>query len=106
MEYIMAKRKKRRKLIRRPRNIVEQDGLEWIKRAGRLWGDYKTCATYIGCAHSSFASFVWRHGIKTIKHGRKSLASKDELDRVSGAAEQNSTSPAERIPLRKRHASG
>lgn len=94
--------KKRRK----PRNLFEEDGLLWVRRAGRLWGDYKTCATYIGCAHSSFASFVWRHGIKTIKHGRRSLVSKADLDRVSGAAEQNSTSPSERIPLRQRRASG
>lgn len=82
----MTKKKNRRKLIRRPRNLVEQDGLMWIKRAGRLWGDYKTCAEYTGIAPSSFATFVWRHNIKTIKYGRRSLASKLDLDMKSGAA--------------------
>ncbi len=94
--------KKRRK----PRSLFEEDGLLWVRRAGRLWGDYKTCATYIGCAHASFASYVWRHNIRTIKHGRLTLASKDDLDTKSGAADEDSTSPAERIPLRKRRASG
>ncbi len=84
-EYIVTKRTKRRKLVSRPRNLVKEDGLMWIKRAGRLWGTYKTCAEYMGLNPSSFATFVWRHNLKSIKHGRRSLVSKDELDRKSGA---------------------
>ena len=81
----MAKRKKRRKLVRRPRNLVQQDGLMWIKRAGRLWGTYKVCSEYMGLSPGSFATFVWRHNLVSIKHGRRSLVAKDELDRRSGA---------------------
>lgn len=81
----MTTKRKRRKLIRPPRNLVEEDGLKWVKRAGRLWGTYRTCAEYIGVNRSSFATYVWRHNLKTIKHGRRSLVSKDALDRVSGA---------------------
>ena len=85
-EFIVTTKTKRRKLVRRPRNLVQQDGLPWIKRAGRLWGTYKTCAEYMGLKSSSFATFVWRHNLKSIKYGRRSLVSKDELDRKSGAA--------------------
>jgi len=85
-ECIVTKRTKRRTLVRRPRNLVKEDGLPWIKRGGRLWGTYKTCAEYIGLNPSSFATYVWRHNLKPIKHGRRSLVSKEELDEKSGAA--------------------
>ncbi len=78
MEYIVKKSK--------ATNLVEEDGLMWRRRAGRLWGDYATCARYMGIAPSSFAAYVWRHNIKTIRHGRNSLASKLDLDMKSGAA--------------------
>ena len=81
----MAKRKKRRKLVHRPRNLVQQDGLPWIKRGGRLWGTYKVCAEYMGLSPGSFATYVWRHNLKSIRHGRRSLVSKEELDQKSGA---------------------
>ena len=84
-ECIVSEQTKRRKLIRKPRNLVTEDGLPWINRAGRLWGTYKTCAEYMGQAPGSFATYVWRHNLKTIKHGRWSLVSKEELDRKSGA---------------------
>lgn len=90
---------------KQPRNVIYLDGLPWIKRAGRLWGDYKTCAEYIGCAPSSFAVYVWRHNIRTIKHGRKSLALKSDLDRISGAALEESPKPSERLPFRARQRS-
>ena len=75
---------RRRKLIRKPRNRVVEDGLPWIKRGGRLWGTYHVSAEYIGIAPSSFATYVWRHNLVSIKHGRRSLVSKEELDRKSG----------------------
>jgi len=84
----MADRKKRRKLVRRPRNLIEEDGLMWIRRGGRIWGTYRTCAEYMGIAPTGFAAYVWRHNIKTIKYGRRSLASKGDLDRKSGAANE------------------
>ena len=95
----MPKRKKRRELKRQPRNLVEEDGLMWISRAGRLWGNYKTCAEYMGIAPSSFATYVWRHNLRTIKYGRRSLASKEDLDRESGAIAGAVVYPAEEFPL-------
>ena len=89
----MKKRKK-------PRNLVEEDGLPWIKRGGQLWGTYDVCSEYTGVARSSFPVFVWRHGVKTIKHGRLTLASKEDLDQKSGAGWKVSPSPRERIPRR------
>jgi hypothetical protein len=88
-----------------PRNIVFVDGLPWIKRAGRLWGDYDVCSEYTGIARSSFPVFVWRHGVKTIRHGRIALALKSDLDEKSGAALQGAPKLSERLPLRARHRS-
>lgn len=82
----MTTKRKRKTLVRRPRNLVCVDGLPWIKRGGRLWGPYKVCAEYIGVSPNSFATYVYRHNLKTIKHGRRSLVSKEELDNVTGAA--------------------
>ena len=91
----MKKRKK-------PRNLVEQDGLMWIKRGGQLWGNYDVCSEYTGVARSSFPVFVWRHGVKTIKHGRLTLASKEDIDQKSGAAPNVPLLPSERLPIRGR----
>ncbi len=91
---------------RKPRNLAEQDGLMWRSRAGRLWGDYQTCAEYMGIAPNSFAAYVWRHSIKTIKSGRKTLASKDDLDKKSGAAQDDSNVTSNQLPLRKLRKSG
>jgi hypothetical protein len=88
---------------KQPRNVIYLDGLPWIKRGGRLWGDYSTCSEYIGCAPSSFPVWVWRHGVTTIKHGRKSLALKSDLDQKSGAVMQGPPKLDERLPLRARH---
>jgi hypothetical protein len=63
-----------------------EDGLPWFQKGGKLWGTYHVCAEYMGIASNSFASYVWRHNLRSIKHGRRSLVSKDELDRKSGAA--------------------
>lgn len=88
----------------KPRNVLYLDGLPWIKRGGRLWGDYDVCAEYTGCSRGSFAVWVWRHNIRTVKHGRQSLALKSDLDRLSGAVfDESSKLPAsERLPFRGR----
>lgn len=65
--------------------VVIADGHEWIQRAGRLWGTYETCAEYLGMGQSSLANYVWRHNLKSIRHGRKALLNKTDLDRASGA---------------------
>ena len=87
---------------RKARNLVEADGLLWIKRAGVLWGDYPTCAEYIGLAPGSFATYVWRHNFKTIKYGRRSLVRKDHLDKQSGAADRIPIDSKHKLPLRGR----
>ena len=91
----MKKRKK-------PRNLVEQDGLMWIKRGGQLGGNYDVSTEYTVIARSSFPVFVWRHGVKTIKHGRLTLASKEDIDQKSGAAPNVPLLPSERLPIRGR----
>lgn len=65
---------------------IIEDGYEWIQRAGQLWGTYDTAADYCGMQRVSFPSFVCKHKMATIKHGRRSLVNKAELDRVTGAA--------------------
>lgn len=67
------------------KKFVVEDGFEWIPRAGQLWGTYDTCAEYCGGSRSTFPNYVFRHGIRTIKHGRFTLANKHDLDRKSGA---------------------
>ena len=64
---------------------ISEDGFEWISRAGQLWGDYKTCAAYLGMKANSFVAFRWKHNLKTIKHGRRSLVRKSDLDKTTGA---------------------
>ena len=65
--------------------LVVADGHEWIQRAGQLWGTYETCAAYLGICRASLTNYVWRHNLRTIRHGRKALINKLELDRASGA---------------------
>ncbi len=67
-------------------NTVNQDGFEWIPRAGGLWADYKTGAEYNGITEGSMRNYVFRHRLKTIQFGRKKLVNKSDLDRVSGLA--------------------
>lgn len=87
---------------RKPKNLVEEDGLIWISRAGILWGDYTTCAEYIGLAPGSFATYVWRHNLRTIKYGRRSLVSKIDLDKRSGAVDKVPVCSDGKLPLRRR----
>lgn len=85
-----------------PRNTIHLDGLPWIKRAGQAWGNYDVCAEYVGIARSSFPVYVWRHGLKTITHGRYKLVRKRDLDQVSGAISGEQLSTSEQMPLRAR----
>lgn len=87
---------------RKQRNVLEEDGLPWIRRGGQLWGTYDVCSEYIGCSRSSFPAFIWRHGIKTIKHGRLTLASKKDLDLKSGTVHEVSPSSSKQFLRRAR----
>ena len=64
---------------------VAEDGYEWIQRAGQLWGDYSTCASYIGMKRQSFTVYRYKHNLKTIRHGRKAMIRKSDLDQSTGA---------------------
>lgn len=86
----------------KPRNVIFRDRLPFIKRAGQLWATCDVASEYIGCAPGSFPVYVWRHNIRTIKHGRNSIALKSDIDRVSGASLQESTEQSERLPFRAR----
>jgi hypothetical protein len=66
--------------------VIQQDGFPWIPRAGGLWADYKTGAQYQGIQNeAAFRNYVCRHELRTIRHGRRKLVNKADLDRLSGA---------------------
>jgi hypothetical protein len=68
--------------------IIYQDGFPWIPRSGRLWADYKSAAEYQGIRNeAAFRNYVCRHELRTIRHGRRKLVSKSDLDRLSGAGD-------------------
>jgi hypothetical protein len=65
---------------------VELDGQQWIQRAGRLWGTYKTTQSYLGfCSTGSVIAFASRHNLKRLKHGKLTIVSKDQIDAITGA---------------------
>ena len=65
---------------------VELDGHQWIQRAGFLWGTYQTVSSYIGYKKpEAVANFALRHNLTRIKHGKKTLLRKDQVDLTTGA---------------------
>lgn len=70
---------------------IEIDGHQWIQRGGEPWGEYETLRSYGGFKSvASVASFVSRHNLNRIKHGKKSLCSKNQFDSVTGAVSRRS----------------
>jgi hypothetical protein len=65
---------------------VKIDGHQWYQRAGKLWGNYKTVASYIGYkSPQAVANFALRHNLTRIKHGKQTIVLKDQVDEKSGA---------------------
>ena len=68
---------------------VTQDGHDWIQRAGKLWGTYKTFKSYMGFgSDESVIAYAARHNLRRLKHGKYTILSKDQVDSVTGAASQ------------------
>ena len=70
---------------------VEADGHNWIQRAGRLWGDYETLASYTGGSIQSTVNFCARHNLTRVKHGKNTIVPKDQIDAATGAISQART---------------
>jgi hypothetical protein len=67
------------------RRKVEKDGYLWIPKEQDLWADYPTASEYQGIENvASFRNYVCRHELRTIRHGRRKLVCKADLDRLSG----------------------
>lgn len=67
---------------------IQLDGHEWIQRAGKLWGTYRTVKSYLGfCSTGSAIAFAARHNLKRLKHGKLTIVSKDQIDSITGAGD-------------------
>ena len=71
---------------------VTQDGHDWIQRAGKLWGTYKTFKSYMGFgSDESVIAYAARNNLRRLKHGKYTILSKDQVDSVSGATSEGCT---------------
>ena len=71
---------------------IEIDGHQWIQRAGQPCGDYVTLTSYLGKASiESTVNFVARHNLTRLKHGKKTIVPKAEIDAATGAISQART---------------
>jgi hypothetical protein len=71
---------------------IEIDGHQWIQRAGQPCGDYETLTSYLGRASTeSTVNFVARHNLTRLKHGKKTIVPKAEIDAATGATSQGRT---------------
>jgi hypothetical protein len=71
---------------------VEIDGHDWIQRAGRPCGTYETITSYLGKKSiESSVSFVARHNLTRLKHGKLTIVPKDQIDAATGATSQART---------------
>lgn len=69
-------------------NKIEKDGFSWIPKGGNLWTDYPAATVYQGIENeAAFRNYVCRHELKTIRHGRRKLVCKADLDRLSGVSD-------------------
>ena len=65
---------------------IEIDGHQWIQRAGQPCGDYATLTSYLGKASiESTVNFVARHNLTKLKHGKKTIVPKAQIDAATGA---------------------
>lgn len=70
-----------------PKNRVMVDGMPCIRRAGRIWMSDMTAAEYLGKSVSSYRNWVCVNRLTRIRHGRRALSPKEEIDLVSGSIE-------------------
>ena len=69
-------------------STIEKDGYFWISKGQKLWADYPTASSYQGIDNeAAFRNYVCRHELKTIRHGRRKLVCKADLDRLSGVSD-------------------
>ena len=71
---------------------IKIDGHQWIVRAGVPCGTYETLTSYLGRASvESTVNYVARHNLTKLKHGKKTIVPKAEIDVATGASSQART---------------
>ena len=64
-------------------NLIVEDGIECISRGGKPYIDADTGSVYMGKPRASFVVWVIGKPISRVRHGRKMLYSKQDIDRAS-----------------------
>ena len=64
-------------------NPIVEDGIECISRGGKLYVTADSGSVYLGKSRSSFVVWVIGKDISRVRHGKKMLYSKQDIDRAS-----------------------
>ena len=64
-------------------NPIVEDGIECISRGGKPYMDADNGSVYTGKSRASFVVWVIGKPISRVRHGRKMLYSKQDIDRAS-----------------------
>ena len=64
-------------------NLIVEDGIECISRGGKPYMTADNGSLYTGKSRASFVVWVIGKPISRVRHGRKMLYSKQDIDRAS-----------------------
>ena len=64
-------------------NLITEDGIACISRGGKPYMDADNGSLYTGKPRASFVVWVIGKDIRRVRHGRKMLYSKQDIDRAS-----------------------
>ena len=64
-------------------NLITEDGIACISRGGKPYMDADNGSVYTGKSRASFVVWVINKDISRVRHGRKMLYSKKDIDRAS-----------------------
>ena len=64
-------------------NLIIEDGIACISRGGKPYMDADTGSVYTGKTPKSFVIWVIGKPISRVRHGRKVIYSKHDIDRAS-----------------------
>ncbi len=64
-------------------NLITEDGIECYMRGGKPYVDADNSSVYTGKSRASFVVWVIGKPISRVRHGRKMLYSKQDIDRAS-----------------------
>ena len=63
---------------------ISEDGIEWISRAGRPYGDKASMAQYLGTTDDGACAKLLRLYVRKTKHGARTIWDKRDLDTKTG----------------------